>query len=67
MKVVVVPHDPKWREMFVAEARVLENLLSPNAADIHHIGSTSIATICAKPIIDPGLFTAPRAWIALHV
>ena len=52
MKVVVVPYDPEWREMFLAESRVLENLLRPNAVNIHHIWSTSISTICAKPIID---------------
>lgn len=51
-KVVVVPHDPLWKSLFEAESIDIINALSENAIAIHHIGSTSIPGIYAKPIID---------------
>ena len=51
-KVEVVPPDPLWQSMFEAESQQLSRSFGDNAIAIHHIGSTSIATIYAKPIID---------------
>jgi len=51
-KVEVVPHDPRWQELFVIESRRVMEVLGPNAIAIHHIGSTAIPSIYAKPIID---------------
>jgi GrpB-like predicted nucleotidyltransferase (UPF0157 family) len=51
-KVEVVPHNPQWRDAFEAEARHIAAALGENAAAIHHIGSTAIPNIYAKPIID---------------
>ncbi len=51
-KVEVVPHDPKWREMFDVESRSVADALGENVIAIHHIGSTAISSIYAKPIID---------------
>ncbi|MBE9042014.1 GrpB family protein [Oscillatoriales cyanobacterium LEGE 11467] len=51
-KVEVVPHNPAWREAFEAESLRIAEILGENVAAIHHIGSTSIPTIYAKPIID---------------
>ncbi|MBN8190829.1 GrpB family protein [Bacillus sp. NTK074B] len=48
--VKVVPHQAAWKEKFEKEKRILNNFL-PDAA-IHHIGSTSIQGLNAKPIID---------------
>ncbi len=52
MKVVVVPYDPDWPSLFENEAVVLAAALGRNAIAIHHIGSTSIPGMSAKPIID---------------
>ena len=52
MKVQVVPHNPKWREAFEAESKRIAQAWGDNIAAIHHIGSTAIPTIHAKPIID---------------
>ena len=52
MKVQVVPHDPGWPAEFKAEAERIRSLLGDLAVAIHHIGSTSIPGIFAKPIID---------------
>jgi GrpB-like predicted nucleotidyltransferase (UPF0157 family) len=51
-KVEVVPHDRNWQNIFESESSKLAVAFDNNAIAIHHIGSTSIATICAKPIID---------------
>lgn len=53
MTLVVVPYDPRWVEVFEAERRLLQRLLEPwLGGDIHHIGSTSVPGLAAKPIID---------------
>jgi GrpB-like predicted nucleotidyltransferase (UPF0157 family) len=52
IQVVVVPHDPRWRDEFCAESSRVADALGPNVAAVHHIGSTAIPTIYAKPIID---------------
>jgi GrpB-like predicted nucleotidyltransferase (UPF0157 family) len=51
-KVEVVPHDPRWRNAFEAEAKHVAAALGANAVAIHHIGSTSIPGIHAKPVLD---------------
>ncbi|WP_310487437.1 GrpB family protein [Chamaesiphon sp. VAR_69_metabat_338] len=51
-KVEVVPHDRNWQNLFKAESRQLSIAFGDNAIAIHHIGSTAIETIYAKPIID---------------
>ncbi|MGF1542145.1 MAG: GrpB family protein [Pleurocapsa sp.] len=51
-KVEVVPHDPKWQEIFKAESNRVREALGKNVVAVHHIGSTAIPRIYAKPIID---------------
>ena len=51
-KVEVVPHDPKWREMFKVESNRVMDALGKNVVAVHHMGSTAIPQIYAKPIID---------------
>ena len=50
--VQVVAHNPNWKEAFRAEAANLAGILGDTAVAIHHIGSTSIPGIYAKPVID---------------
>jgi GrpB-like predicted nucleotidyltransferase (UPF0157 family) len=51
--VTVEPYDPAWRRRFDQERRLLERVLSPWLdGGIHHIGSTSIPGLAAKPIVD---------------
>ena len=50
--VIVVPYDDKWPEMFEAESLLIKTLLGGVAKDIHHIGSTSVPGLSAKPVID---------------
>jgi GrpB-like predicted nucleotidyltransferase (UPF0157 family) len=51
-KVEVVPHDPNWSDLFKAEADKIATILGHQIAAIHHIGSTAIPNISAKPTID---------------
>ncbi len=51
-KVEVVPHDPRWRDAFEAEAKRVAAALGENVVAVHHIGSTAIPDIYAKPVID---------------
>jgi GrpB-like predicted nucleotidyltransferase (UPF0157 family) len=51
--VIVVPYDPEWPHRFEAERAALEEVLAPwLEGGIHHIGSTSVAGLSAKPTID---------------
>ncbi len=48
----VVRYDPNWPSMFNQEAALIQQTLGSNCLTIHHIGSTSVPGLCAKPIID---------------
>ncbi len=50
--VELVPHSPLWAEMAASETRRLEGALGDVLVTVHHIGSTSIPAIMAKPIVD---------------
>ncbi len=52
MLVEVVPHNPQWKQSFEAESEKIATALATNLVVIHHIGSTAIPHIYAKPIID---------------
>jgi GrpB-like predicted nucleotidyltransferase (UPF0157 family) len=51
-KVEVVPHNPSWQSAFAAESKQVAIAIGINTIAIHHIGSTAIPSIHAKPIID---------------
>jgi GrpB-like predicted nucleotidyltransferase (UPF0157 family) len=50
---VIVPYDAEWPRLFDAERRLLESVLAPwLSAGIHHVGSTAVPGMPAKPTID---------------
>ncbi len=51
-RVEIVPHNPAWADEFAAEAARVQAALGGLAVDIHHIGSTSVPGLDAKPIVD---------------
>jgi GrpB-like predicted nucleotidyltransferase (UPF0157 family)/predicted kinase len=51
-KVEIVPYNPEWPAQFEAEKRRIEGALGALAIEIHHMGSTAIPGLAAKPIID---------------
>lgn len=52
VKVELLAHDPAWARDAARESAVLAEALGPVLVAVHHIGSTAIAGIHAKPIID---------------
>ncbi|WP_026688504.1 GrpB family protein [Alteribacter aurantiacus] len=49
-KVRVVTYDPAWKDTFAEAELELRTIFEEG--DIHHIGSTSVEGLSAKPIID---------------
>jgi GrpB-like predicted nucleotidyltransferase (UPF0157 family)/predicted GNAT family N-acyltransferase len=53
MKIIeVVPYNQDWPLAFKTEAAKIKQALSDNCIEVHHIGSTSVPGLAAKPIID---------------
>jgi len=48
----VVDYDPTWPCIFEQEKRIIEEALGDQLLAIHHIGSTSVPGLLAKPKID---------------
>ena len=51
-KILLKEYDSDWAVMFELEARKIRNALGNRVLQIHHVGSTSVQGLCAKPIID---------------
>lgn len=51
-RIEVVPYNPDWSNLYRVETDKIAAVLSPEVIAIHHIGSTAIPNISAKPIID---------------
>jgi GrpB-like predicted nucleotidyltransferase (UPF0157 family) len=51
-KVEVTTYNPQWVAMFEEEANKLREIFGSEIIEIHHIGSTSVPGLKAKPIID---------------
>ena len=52
MYVKVVPYQPAWPAEYEAEAEKIKQILGGELIEIHHIGSTSVPGLKAKPILD---------------
>ena len=53
MRIFMVPHDPEWRQEFEREAaQITAAAGGGSVVTVHHIGSTAIPHIYAKPVID---------------
>jgi GrpB-like predicted nucleotidyltransferase (UPF0157 family) len=59
--VEIAPYDAHWPLLFSAEAAKIRDRLGPLAAEVHHVGSTSIPGMPAKPLIDMAVAVAPAA------
>lgn len=51
-RIEVVSYNSTWSAMFAEEAVLIKQALGDNCVAVHHIGSTSVLGLDAKPIID---------------
>ncbi|MFN7709933.1 MAG: GNAT family N-acetyltransferase [Holosporales bacterium] len=51
-RVEIKPYDPNWPQVYEKEAVLIRQTLGDNCLAIHHIGSTAVPGLTAKPIID---------------
>ncbi|HZZ19085.1 MAG TPA: GrpB family protein [Opitutaceae bacterium] len=57
--VEVVAYNPGWPDAFEAESAKIRASLGSLAVDVHHVGSTSVPGMPAKPIIDMAVAVEP--------
>ncbi|MDC9820336.1 GrpB family protein [Pectobacterium polonicum] len=50
--IAVVDYDPHWVTNYATAARALAQALGAIAVRVHHIGSTAVPELPAKPVID---------------
>jgi len=50
--IVLVPYDAAWPDAFAAEAARLRRMVPELVIDLHHMGSTAVPGLLAKPVID---------------
>lgn len=51
-QIILTPYNPNWPQQYQTEAEALTAVFGSNLIAIHHIGSTAVPDIQAKPIID---------------
>lgn len=51
-EILVEPYSPEWPELYRNEASLLAEVFGDLLAAIHHIGSTAVPGLPAKPVID---------------
>ena len=51
-RVEIKPYDPNWPHIFEKESLLILQALGDNCIAIHHVGSTSVPGLAAKPKID---------------
>jgi GrpB-like predicted nucleotidyltransferase (UPF0157 family) len=57
-EIVLVEYDPQWPVLFEQAAEQIRGALGDAALQIHHVGSTSVPGLMAKPRIDINLVVA---------
>ena len=46
------PHNAQWVDLFQDASEKIKAVLGKNCVEVHHIGSTAVPGLCAKPILD---------------
>jgi GrpB-like predicted nucleotidyltransferase (UPF0157 family) len=63
----VVEYDERWPADFERVAGVVRDVLDVRVLEIHHVGSTSVPGLPAKPVIDVDLVVADPADEAAYI
>ena len=67
LEIVVADYDPEWPRWFERAAEGIRSALGEAALEIHHVGSTSVPLLAAKPLIDINLVVADTTDEAAYV
>lgn len=51
-KVEVFDYQKEWEQLFLKEAAAIQKIFGEECVAIHHIGSTAVKGLAAKPVID---------------
>jgi GrpB-like predicted nucleotidyltransferase (UPF0157 family) len=51
-EVVIVPYDTRWPQLFAESASEIREAVRSAILAVHHVGSTAVPGLCAKPILD---------------
>lgn len=51
-EIVVTPYQSSWPETFIKESELVRSALGTHCQAIHHVGSTAVPGLAAKPVID---------------
>jgi GrpB-like predicted nucleotidyltransferase (UPF0157 family) len=51
-KIIIKKYDQEWTNLYETERETLMEAIGHYVADIQHIGSTAVAGLAAKPVID---------------
>lgn len=65
--VELYPHETEWESIAKASISELRNIFGTDALDIQHVGSTSIKTVSAKPILDIAVAVSYFEDVAAHL
>ncbi|MFJ5763666.1 GrpB family protein [Neobacillus sp. NPDC093182] len=52
MNIIVKDYDENWVQLFKTEEKIIREIFKDEIVEIHHIGSTAVPGLKAKPIID---------------
>jgi GrpB-like predicted nucleotidyltransferase (UPF0157 family) len=66
-EIVVADYDPIWPHWFESAAFRIRRALGDTALEIHHVGSTSVRGLPAKPLIDIDLVVPDSTDEAMYV
>jgi GrpB-like predicted nucleotidyltransferase (UPF0157 family) len=60
----IAPHHPSWRDVFQQERHILQKHIGGQVLDIQHVGSTAVAGLDTKPIIEMAVAMASTAVVS---
>jgi GrpB-like predicted nucleotidyltransferase (UPF0157 family) len=66
-EIVVADYDPRWVHWFERAAERIRAALGEVVLELHHVGSTSVPGLAAKPLIDIDLVVADTTDEAAYV
>jgi GrpB-like predicted nucleotidyltransferase (UPF0157 family) len=62
--IIVVEYDPRWAAIYERLSARIADALGELAAAVEHVGSTAVANLAAKPIIDIDVLLTARATLS---